>query len=326
MTLKDKEPAAKGAPSPSLTSYLGTDTSASPSTTASASPSPSPSVSPSSSPSPGASPSPSPNPSPSIIPLVLAVDVLPQPGEQYTGLLLLTAEGSYPPLTWKINIKPASGVLVVDLPAISQTLTFWPWFAQSDCININIREKTGRVPLNGVSASLVQIVKSPGQGFDLNRNVDFSFNDVKVPHFTESPSDQPDSSNRSIAANNGMATIGLHLHGLRAGEYSVVIRFQSANSSNDDAKLILNLQVRHHWIWPLLALLAAVIVSFVLTKIVNSRRQRIKFMNRIEGLEPAWLNEEPQLLPVVWAQAILKQSQELSKRFWLTGEEEIESS
>ncbi len=291
-----KDPGSQAAASPSLTSYLGTDATANP-----------------------------PANTPSIIPLILTVDVLPQPGDQYAGNLLITAEGSYPALNWKVNIKPANGVLVVDMQTINRSLTRSLWGGQSDLININIREKTGRVRLDGVSARLEQIPKSPSQGFDLEKNVDFFFNGEKAPDFTQSPSSQSNVPSRSIAANNGLATVGLLTHGLNAGEYNVVMRFQSTNSNNDDAKLILNLQVRDHWLWSLLTLLGAVIASFVLTKIVASRRQRSMFMKRIEELQPAWLSDEPQLLPVVWAQSTLKQSQDLSKRFWLTGEDQIEA-
>jgi hypothetical protein len=316
VTLKDKEPATKGVASSSVSSYLGTDTTNPPS--AGASPSPSPSQSPGNL----LSPSPTPAPGASIIPFILSVDVLPQPGDQYTGSLLVTATG-YSPLSWKVNIKPANGNLVLDLPSVSRTLTLSPWGTESDSININVREKTGRVRLEGLSASLVQIVKSPSQGFDLKRNVDFSFNGENIPDFTQSPLSQPNQS-RSIAANNGLAAIGLRLHDLSAGEYSVVVRFQSLNSSNDDAKLTLNLQVRHHWLWPILLLILAVILSFVATKVISSLRQRYNFMERIEDLKPNWLDHEPRLLPVVWTQAILRQSQELSDRFWLTGEDQIE--
>jgi hypothetical protein len=118
--------------------------------------------------------------------------------------------------------------------------------------------------------------------------------------------------------------VGLRVHGLKAGEYNVVIRFQSSNSSNDDAKLVLNLQIRHHWTWPLLVLIVAVILSFVSTKVISSLRQRYDFMERIEELKPAWLDREPKILPVVWVQAILRQSQKLSDKFWLTGEDQIE--
>jgi hypothetical protein len=319
VTVQEKQPAAQGAASTSITSYLGTDLTNAPS------PSPSPTASPGASPSPGPSPAASPSPTPraaTIFPFILSADVLPQPGDQYTGTLLVTSEGASP-LKWKINIKPPNAILVLDTPKVSQSFTFWPWGTQSDLINVNIREKTGRLALEGVSASLVDVIKDPGQGFDLNKNVDFSFNGTAIDKFTQSP--LPNDASRTIPSNNGLGTIGLLLHGLSAGEYNVVVRFQSTNSSNDDAKLTLNLQVRHHWLWPLLALLAAIILSFVLTKIVNSRRQRILFMKRIEDLEPSWLRDEPQLLPVVWAQAALKQSQDLSKRFWLTGEDQIEA-
>jgi hypothetical protein len=354
---------------PSLTFYLGTDT-------AGNSPA-------------NASSSPPTNPLSSITLLTLAVDVLPRPGDQYTGNLLLTSEDNYTPVIWKINIKPATGILALDMVRIDRNLTYWPWGTQSDCITVNVREKTGRVLLDGVSASLEQVIKSPGEGFDLKSNVEFFFNGQNVPDFTQwlsppppssqstspqapatqSPSTQPSPSppspsassasaspstqlnatqsknsdqgcgpdsgqpssqaqdgqaSRSIAANNGLATVGLRVHGLKAGEYNVVIRFQSSNSSNDDAKLVLNLQVRHHWTWPLLVLILAVILSFAATKVVSSLRQRFNFMRRIEELKPAWLNDEPKLLPVVWAQAILRQSQDLSKRFWLTGEDQIE--
>jgi hypothetical protein len=83
--------------------------------------------------------------------------------------------------------------------------------------------------------------------------------------------------------------------------------------------------VRDHWGRAVLCLLAAIIFSFITTKVISSLRQRFLFARRIAELRPAWLAEEPKVLPVVWASAILKQSEELSKTYWLTGEDEIEA-
>jgi hypothetical protein len=266
---------------------------------------------------------------PLIIPLTLVAPDFYQ-GDKYSGTLIIAVEG-LDPIIWKINLvrnAPPNGTLVLDRQAVTLGIMRpFPWWGQSQSqpITVNVREKTGKIALEGITARLESPLKAPPAGFDLSKNVAFSFNDQPISDFTRWSSAEKSGPNRSIPA-YGQGTVGLSFVGLRPGEYDAVIRFQSNNSPNDDAqKLALTLQVRDHWLLALLVLLAAVILSFVSTKIVSSLRQKLDFMRRIEELKPAWLNDEPKLLPVVWAQAILRQSEDLSKRFWLTGEDQIEA-
>jgi hypothetical protein len=256
-------------------------------------------------------------------PVTLTVEDLPQ-GDQFSGTLLITSKGNNP-MSWRVNLKPPAGTLLVD-PSMVNLAIMKPLFgSQSQLITVTVHEKTGKVGLDGVSARPGPVVKAPEKGFDLGQNVDFLFNGQEAPELTKWPPIQSSGPNRSISSNNGLATVGLRVKNLTAGEYNAAVQFQSINSINDDAKLILNLQVRHHWLWAVLVLVLAVAVSFITTKVISSLRQRFLFARRIGELRPAWLADEPKVLPVVWASAILKQSEDLSRTYWLTGEDEIEA-
>jgi hypothetical protein len=116
------------------------------------------------------------------------------------------------------------------------------------------------------------------------------------------------------------------LKDLEAGEYNLVFRFAGINAGADDSqKLTLPVHVRHHPLWPVLLLIAASVVSFLANKVVAARRRRFELMEKIGGLRPPWLASFAQTLPVVWVRAMLSQAEKLSKRFWLTSPDVIET-
>ena len=260
--------------------------------------------------------------------VALTVKDMPQ-GDQFTGTLLVTSAKNSA-MSWKVNLKPPTAILATEPASVTRDI-MQPFFGSaSELINVTVHEKNRRVGLEGISARPGTVMKAPESGFDLGKNVDFFFNCTPDPVKCKPDSSftkwsQSDGSTRNVSPNGGLATVGIQVKDLAAGEYNAEIQFQAANASNDDAKVLLNLRVRHHWAWALLVLLIAVIFSFVATKVISSLRQRFLFARRISELRPAWLSDEPKVLPVVWVSAILKQSEDLSRTYWLTGEDEIEA-
>lgn len=100
-----------------------------------------------------------------------------------------------------------------------------------------------------------------------------------------------------------------------------------ALNSGDDAtqRLTVTLQARNHLGWAVLVLLIAALLSFVATRVVTTLRQRAAFLGRVHAMRPYWLGNETPTLPVIWLRATLRQAEDLSRRFWLSGQSEIDA-
>jgi hypothetical protein len=260
-----------------------------------------------------------------FLPVYLSVPKLPTLGK-FVGRLFVAAKGRNP-LVWKItlirssNFRPAT--LVLDRGAVTLAVTkpfLFHWRENQSEFMIHVREKNGQWPLEGITARLEQVSKAPGQGFDLKRNLSFTFNGRPVPDFGSSA----DATSRRIGEGE-QATIGIILKHLSAGEYNAVIRFQAMNSGDDDGqKLALTLQARDSIYWAILILLVSLGFSFLATKVVAMFRQQLAFLRQLDELRPSWLTTEPPILAVVAVRAALRQAEDLSRRFWLTGQQGIE--
>jgi hypothetical protein len=106
----------------------------------------------------------------------------------------------------------------------------------------------------------------------------------------------------------------------------VPLRFFAANSGTDDQQhLNITLQVRHGWSWAVLTLFLAALVSFAGTRVVTTMRRRAAFLERVRGIRPVWLAQERAVPPVIWLRAKLRQVEDLSRRFWMTGQNGIDA-
>jgi len=263
-----------------------------------------------------------------LLPFRVVVPPLPT-DRKYTGMLMLQEHGKEALFVKILLSRPSPTVpptLVVDRPA--QTLTVTQ--KEAPIITITLRDKHKREPLRGITARLEQVTKAPPGGFDLKNNVDFLFNSRAVKDFTIWPplmkNGQPLATEERSIPEGGQAEVQMKLKNLRAGEYLATLRFQAANSADDEnQKLALTLHVRHSLWWAVVALAGALLFSYVSTKGVNFRWQRLALHKRIDDLNASWLRQEPPILPVVWALAMLRQAKDLSNRFWLASPDTIDA-
>jgi hypothetical protein len=191
--------------------------------------------------------------------------------------------------------------------------------------SVIVREKTGTIPLEGLSIRLEQVA-APDSGFDLARNVHFTVNGQPADNFTRLPNNP--SPTLPAIPRGGQAEVKLRLHDLHPGDYITTLRFTASNSVADDAaqRLQLTIHVRDSVEWAIACLLVALILSFISTKVLTSQRRRAALLQQVQSLQPDWFAALRPIAPVVWVQAVLHKAERLSRQFWLTSPELIEQS
>jgi hypothetical protein len=264
-----------------------------------------------------------------VIQVHLQVPVLPSEAK-YTGRIYITAEGADPSvakLTLTRGVPPGS--LVLDHQQLTLQLTLPICCGPpKESISVTIRDKTQQHGIQNIRVGLQNVLKQPGSGFDLRKNVLFTVNDEEVKDLDQWPPANPNTEGelaRSFGP-GGQSEIGMRFKDLEPGEYNVTLAFSAANAITDDTqKLVLILQVRQSIWWSIALLIIAVIFSFVASKVLTSMVHRYLFISRIRKLRPSWLADEPATFPVVWVRAAMRETEELSQRFWLTGVDQIET-
>ena len=261
---------------------------------------------------------------PPVADLRLAVHNFPALGK-YWGLLAVTPQGK-DTMVWRITLSHVAplATLVVSHPATLQVTRPFLWWhpPENPVVDVGLWEKSGQASLGGIYVRLEQVTKQPGGGFSLSRNVDFTFKGQPVLDFETLPSQSVEG--RSIAA--GSAVVGMKFKHLHVGEYNAVLSLHALNSLPDDSQRVnLVIQVRDSVWWAALLLVAAVGLSFVAFKVSSSLYHRYNFLQQLKDLRPEWLAGEPSVLAVVWVKAALKQTEDLSNRFWLTGADQVDA-
>lgn len=254
-----------------------------------------------------------------FLPLRLSTKDL-RPGSQYAGTLVIFVQGSTParqvlPIVITAS-APRDAVLVADRNALPLMLKRpgvldASTTAQPDAF-IHLFDKNRKAPVDGIMVR--QEAVTSGSTFDVERHVTFWLDGKPVSLFNAAkPGD------RLIpAATQG--SLGIGVDGLDAGEYTALLRFHAANSADDDGqKLTLNVKVRDPVLPAILWLAFAGVISFFTTKIVVMVRQHLALRRKVRDLRKPWLRSTEPIVPVVWVRAMLKQSEDLSARFWLTG-------
>jgi hypothetical protein len=258
------------------------------------------------------------------IPLQIEAGELPTAGK-YTGTLTMIAD-KFDPLSWKVVLtgtgvfRPA--VLVVDRGNLTTSVTTCPWFAclapAPRATSVHLSDKNRQWPLEGVT--LRQEASAKTSEFDLDRNLKLALDGKDIARAGDL-----DGVTRVVPRGHP-ATMSLTPRDLSPGEYNATLRFQAVNSADDDGqKLLLTVLVRHCMFWAVIVLVLALLVSFVVTKVLVMLRQRLAFLVRVRDLRAAWLSKMDPVLPVVWVRAMLRQSEDLSRRYWLTGQSLIDT-
>jgi hypothetical protein len=205
----------------------------------------------------------------------------------------------------------------------------WPWSAES-CpgaeparVTVHVRDKTGLNPLKDVTARLDASPGTPGAGSDPATIAAVTFNGTAAGDIFAPP--PPGGTRDVVAQQQATMTLTFDKH-LGVGEYTIPLRFTALNSGDDELqRLTVALKVRDPIVWAILVLLAAAAVSFLATRVVTMLRQRASFLGRVHAMRPAWLAQESPTLPVIWLRATLRQAEDLSRRFWLTGQRELDA-
>ena len=285
-----------------------------------------------------------------ILAVNLHVKAFPAPG-RYTGQMIITTPGTPAiPATatapavqatpaqstvWRFNLTSSGDVrpatLVVDQNAVTlagvrafciiRSWNLCPLGRDDEpMVTVHVRDKTGNWPLSGVIARSEAGLKTPGTGFDWSSQLIATYGATPVDLFSSEAA-----SSRTVDA-RGQGIIALRFKNLAPGEYTIPLRFTAANSGEDDLqKLTITLQVRDSPVGAVLMLAFAALFSFFATRFVSALRQRAAFLGRARALRPAWLANELPILPVTWLRATLRLAENLSNRFWLTGQSEIDA-
>jgi hypothetical protein len=256
-----------------------------------------------------------------FLPIHLQVPPLPTAGK-YSGTLSMVIPGKGLVGFWRFRlisaqeIRPAT--LVLDQGAATLNAVNIKCFGKSmnPSVTVHVRDKTGNWMLEGVTVRLDPgMTTPPGHGFDMKRNLTVRFNNQEVKDIGVSPP----MGERSVPSRE-QAAMELQFRNLDIGAYTIPLRFNAANSGPDDQqRLTVTIQVRHWWPWAVFTLIIAAMVSFAGTQVVTAMRRRAAFLERLREMRPAWLAQEIPVLPVIWLRAKLRQVEELSNRFLLTG-------
>jgi len=265
-----------------------------------------------------------------IVPLCLFFKPLPITAK-YTGRLIISAPGSAPMISVLSVTGPAvQGTLVLDHTSFSQAVfptTVKQAFSGKTKAedSVILREKTGNIALQGVSVRLEQLSTTPDIGFDLHKNIDFWLNGQRVNDLDQYPPASGNTDSRTIQA-GGKSVVKIKLHDLLPGDYAATLRFTSINAGSDDAqKFQINIHSRASVVWAVLCMVFALILTFIVNKVVIFMRRRASFLRQIRSLEDK-ASIEGLTPPEVRVRAVLSQAKRLSTRFWLTSPEEIEAS
>lgn len=237
-------------------------------------------------------------------------------GVTYSGKLSLAPGGREGVLSCPINVampKLPKGELAADRPSFTTTITT-PWFGTTDAhVSLHLFEKARARPLYGITAALDGSVESPDGGLDLDHDVIFEVNGRPAPHFTQLLPEDLREPARAIAR-GGQMEVKVKLQDLQVGKYAFGLRFNAANATSPTQRIELIVNVRHAWPWAVLAIVVALVVSFVLTKSIAGWRKRIGVRRRVEQLRDQGFVEHSDLAIAVFLRVVLDQTEDLLAR------------
>ncbi|HEX3765779.1 MAG TPA: hypothetical protein VHW23_44085 [Kofleriaceae bacterium] len=203
--------------------------------------------------------------------------------------------------------------LVVDRQSFTATVST-PWFHTADAtVSVRLFEKTRARPVYGITVALDGSVESPGGGFDFDRNMAFLLNGRPVPHLSQLPPEALHDPARSIAP-GGQVEIQIAMHDLEVGKYALGLRFTAANAAAPTPRIELTVNVRHAWGYAMLAIIVALLVSFLLTRSIRGWRRRINLNRRVAQLRDQSFVEHSDLAIAVFLRVVLDQTQALLAR------------
>lgn len=243
-------------------------------------------------------------------------------GAKYSGSLFLVS--SSPTELKKLTINAVAAttpILFLDHQAETKMVER-PWDAlfgagyDVPVDSVVLQERSGKGTASGISARFDQGAKSPA---GLNQMNVFFEQGKQFPFlFATDPS-------RTIAPGN-QTSYGIYVRNLVPGDYIIPLRFSGSNTGSDTpfTLLTLTVHVRDSIVWAVLCLLAAMILSFIVTKVLTAQQRRLSMRQRIRDLEAKRTGDSSSPL-AVFVDAMLHLADKLSSRNWLTGADLIDA-
>ncbi|HEX3482131.1 MAG TPA: hypothetical protein VHT91_44255 [Kofleriaceae bacterium] len=237
-------------------------------------------------------------------------------GVAYSGKLTLVSGGG-DALDCPISIampKLPRGELVADRQSFTTTVTA-PWLGTASVsLSLRLFEKSRARPLYGITVALDGSAESPDGGFDLDRNMAFEVNGHPAARLTRLPPEDLRDPTRAIAP-GGQIEVQLVLHDLKVGKHALALRFNAVNATGPSQRIELVVNVRHGWPWAMLALVVALLLSFVLTRTIVGWRKRLRLRIRIDQLRDQSFVEHSNLAIAVFLRVVLDQTEEMLERY-----------
>ena len=179
-------------------------------------------------------------------------------------------------------------------------------------------EKTRSRRIDGITATLDGGTESPEGSFDLERHVSFWLNGKEVPDFTQLRwpiADEKGRMARTLQPGDQL-NVEMKLHDLDTGKYAFPLRFVGVNTAAATPKLDVTVNVRHHWLWAVIAVVIALVVSFVISTGIVNWRERIRIRRHVQQMREESFAEHADLPSVVFLHAVLAQTDKITARRW----------
>ena len=260
-----------------------------------------------------------------VLRLRLALDASEIPfDDMYVGELTIKIDDQdFPPMSLKLtrHATTRDAELVVGQPAPIELLCWGVACSPEDPVEVDMWEQSGKHPITGISLATVSSEGIEGY-VDPLRYLSVKFlppspRNEKADERAQQPGDlwlldsgdTADLQRRSIASGSqGKLRISFK-KGLSPGEYKIPFQVRALNIDNAKSpKLTVRVRVKRPELYPLLVLFFAVLISYVLTKIIRTQLQRIDLKKRISRIRDAdWFRRDWSIIPVVLTKALLAQ-------------------
>jgi hypothetical protein len=232
-----------------------------------------------------------------------------RPSTTYKGWLFIAA--GQQSNRWELTLTTGGrGVLAVDPIGTQKFVTFPPcawilWLSRLDIcgssmgnFSVTLRDKSEGGPYHRVRVRFEASGAAASKAITSNFSLDtFSFwestngklqrTDLEQRESKIAGSAKPEEARNTVNLDyRGQRTLLAGLAPLGPGEYSGALRFSADESSDDaaDAKLPLTIQVRHHWVLPVLVILFGSLVGWFSSKYVVAVRKARELARQIGEL------------------------------------------
>jgi hypothetical protein len=230
-------------------------------------------------------------------------------GATYVGKITFVVEGREVkdcPLELEMPKLP-KGELLIDSQSLTRddTLPFLCCWGTDEPLTVRLRDKTGLRRIDGITATLDGPTASPEGSLDLERHVKFFLNGKEVKKFTEWSASDSDAT-RTLQP-GAQLELKMEFHDLQAGKYQLPLKFTAANAAAS-SKLDVTVNVRHHWAWAFLAVVLAMVLSWLITSGIVNWRERNRVRDRVVQLQQENFDAHGDFPSVVFLHAVLAQA------------------